>query len=51
MCLFLVSHFIQVGGAFFIAALNQMRPGGRIAVCGAISLYNATTPQMCKRVL
>ncbi|NP_001187782.1 prostaglandin reductase 1 [Ictalurus punctatus] len=40
-------YFENVGGAFFTAALNQMRPRGRIAVCGAISLYNATTPQMC----
>uniref|UniRef100_W5KC09 Prostaglandin reductase 1 n=1 Tax=Astyanax mexicanus TaxID=7994 RepID=W5KC09_ASTMX len=40
-------YFENVGGPFFTAALNQMRIGGRIAVCGAISLYNATTPQMC----
>uniref|UniRef100_A0AAR2K9Q1 Prostaglandin reductase 1 n=1 Tax=Pygocentrus nattereri TaxID=42514 RepID=A0AAR2K9Q1_PYGNA len=40
-------YFENVGGPFFTAALNQMRPGGRIAVCGAISLYNATTPQTC----
>ncbi|XP_027034118.1 prostaglandin reductase 1-like [Tachysurus fulvidraco] len=40
-------YFENVGGAFFTAALNQMRPRGRIAVCGAISLYNNTTPQMC----
>ncbi|XP_072543615.1 prostaglandin reductase 1-like isoform X2 [Salminus brasiliensis] len=40
-------YFENVGGPYFTAALNQMRLGGRIAVCGAISLYNATTPQMC----
>ncbi|KAG9274450.1 prostaglandin reductase 1-like [Astyanax mexicanus] len=40
-------YFEYVGGPFFTAALNQMKMEGRIAVCGAISLYNDNTPQMC----
>ncbi|KAI4884984.1 hypothetical protein NFI96_020250 [Prochilodus magdalenae] len=39
--------FENVGGPFFTTALNLMRPGGRIAMCGAIALYNDTTPQTC----
>uniref|UniRef100_A0A671P5S3 Prostaglandin reductase 1 n=1 Tax=Sinocyclocheilus anshuiensis TaxID=1608454 RepID=A0A671P5S3_9TELE len=34
-------------GPSFTAALKNMKPGGRIAVCGAIATYNDTTPQMC----
>ncbi|XP_016425686.1 prostaglandin reductase 1-like isoform X2 [Sinocyclocheilus rhinocerous] len=40
-------YFESVGGPFFTAALKNMKPGGRIAVCGAIATYNDTTPQMC----
>uniref|UniRef100_A0A673JP55 Prostaglandin reductase 1 n=1 Tax=Sinocyclocheilus rhinocerous TaxID=307959 RepID=A0A673JP55_9TELE len=40
-------YFENVGGPFFTAALKNMKPGGRIAVCGAIANYNDTTPQMC----
>ncbi|XP_050971951.1 prostaglandin reductase 1 [Labeo rohita] len=40
-------YFENVGGPFFTAALKNMKPGGRIAVCGAIATYNDTTPQMC----
>jgi NADPH-dependent curcumin reductase CurA len=37
-------YFENVGGAHLEAALNNMRPNGRIAVCGMIDIYNATTP-------
>jgi len=37
-------YFDNVGGDHLQAALNHMRPFGRIALCGAISMYNATTP-------
>ncbi|KAA0723154.1 Prostaglandin reductase 1 [Triplophysa tibetana] len=40
-------YFENVAGPFFTAALHNMKPGGRIAVCGAIAIYNDTTPQMC----
>lgn len=35
-------YFDNVGGAQLDAALNSMRPGGRIALCGAIADYNAS---------
>ncbi len=37
-------YFDNVGGDHLQAALNCMRPNGRVALCGAISQYNATTP-------
>ena len=37
-------YFDNVGGEHLQAALNCMRPGGRIALCGAIAQYNATAP-------
>ena len=37
-------YFDNVGGDHLQAALNCMRPGGRIALCGAIAQYNATAP-------
>ncbi|NP_001088734.1 prostaglandin reductase 1, gene 2 L homeolog isoform X1 [Xenopus laevis] len=36
--------FDNVGGKFTDAALQQMKDFGRIAVCGAISLYNDSVP-------
>lgn len=36
-------YFENVGGAHLNAALGNMRPFGRIAVCGMIELYNATS--------
>ncbi|KAM3590440.1 uncharacterized protein V6R79_009593 [Siganus canaliculatus] len=39
-------YFENVAGPFFDAVLNQMKNFGRIAVCGSISLYNDTAPQM-----
>ncbi|XP_053158874.1 prostaglandin reductase 1 [Hemicordylus capensis] len=38
-------YFDNVGGEFSSVALEQMKKFGRIAVCGAISLYNDTVPQ------
>ena len=35
-------YFENVGGAHLEAALNHMRPGGRIPLCGMIDMYNAT---------
>ena len=37
-------YFDNVGGEHLQAALNCMRPNGRIALCGMISQYNATAP-------
>jgi NADPH-dependent curcumin reductase CurA len=37
-------YFDNVGGDHLEAALAVMRPFGRIALCGAISVYNATEP-------
>ncbi|CAL1590792.1 unnamed protein product [Knipowitschia caucasica] len=38
--------FENVGGQFSSVALQQMKDFGRIAVCGSISTYNDTTPQI-----
>ena len=38
-------YFDNVGGDHLRAAISAMNPHGRIALCGAISVYNATTPQ------
>ncbi|RVW05737.1 NADP-dependent oxidoreductase [Rhodococcus xishaensis] len=35
-------YFDNVGGDHLEAALDVLRPGGRAAICGAISMYNAT---------
>jgi hypothetical protein len=37
-------YFDNVGGDHLQAALNCMRPNGRLPLCGAISQYNATEP-------
>ncbi|MDT3444390.1 MULTISPECIES: NADP-dependent oxidoreductase [unclassified Pseudofrankia] len=37
-------YFDNVGGEQLECALRHMRTGGRIALCGAISTYDATTP-------
>lgn len=37
-------YFDNVGGDHLQAALNCMRPSGRIPLCGAIAQYNATAP-------
>jgi NADPH-dependent curcumin reductase CurA len=38
-------YFDNVGGDHLRAAIELMRPHGRIALCGAISEYNATGPR------
>ncbi len=38
-------YFENVGGAHLEAVLNLMNANGRIAVCGMIDQYNATTPK------
>ncbi|MGW6032654.1 NADP-dependent oxidoreductase [Gordonia terrae] len=40
----ITAYFDSVGGAHLTAALDAMRAGGRIAVCGAISGYDAGDP-------
>ena len=37
-------YFENVGGAHLEAAINHMKPFGRLALCGMISQYNDTTP-------
>jgi NADPH-dependent curcumin reductase CurA len=37
-------YFDNVGGAHLRAAIARLNPGGRVALCGAISQYNATAP-------
>jgi hypothetical protein len=37
-------YFDNVGGDHLQAAINAMKPFGRIPLCGMISTYNATTP-------
>jgi NADPH-dependent curcumin reductase CurA len=37
-------YFENVGGVHLEAALEHMRPNGRIVMCGMISMYNAVKP-------
>jgi NADPH-dependent curcumin reductase CurA len=37
-------YFDNVGGDHLEAAIGALRPGGRVALCGAVSQYNATEP-------
>ncbi|MEU7810873.1 NADP-dependent oxidoreductase [Pseudonocardia sp. NPDC049154] len=37
-------YFDNVGGDHLVAALDALRPGGRVALCGAISTYDAADP-------
>jgi NADPH-dependent curcumin reductase CurA len=37
-------YFENVGGVHLEAALEHMRPSGRIVMCGMISMYNAVKP-------
>ncbi|MBS0363973.1 MAG: NADP-dependent oxidoreductase [Proteobacteria bacterium] len=38
-------YFDNVGGAHLEAALNAAKPFARFAICGMISIYNATKPE------
>src|SRR3569623_2309634 len=38
-------YFENVGGAHLEAALNAANPFARFAICGMISIYNATRPE------
>ena len=42
-------YFDNVGGDHLEAALDAFNKGGRAAICGAISLYNATEPPPAPR--
>uniref|UniRef100_A0AAR5PKG4 Prostaglandin reductase 1 n=2 Tax=Dendroctonus ponderosae TaxID=77166 RepID=A0AAR5PKG4_DENPD len=37
-------YFDNVGGDISVTVINQMKPFGRVAICGDISSYNATEP-------
>ncbi|PVY30154.1 NADP-dependent oxidoreductase [Williamsia muralis] len=37
-------YFDSVGSDHLAAALDNMRPGGRVAMCGALADYDSTTP-------
>jgi NADPH-dependent curcumin reductase CurA len=37
-------YFDNVGGDHLEAAIGALRPSGRVALCGAVSQYNATEP-------
>ena len=37
-------YFDNVGGDHLEAAISTLRPRGRVAICGMISVYNATQP-------
>ena len=37
-------YFDNVGGDHLEAAISALRPRGRVAVCGMVSVYNATEP-------
>lgn len=38
------AYFDNVGGDHLGAALDHLRPGGRIAMCGAVSTYDTSSP-------
>ncbi|XP_076811901.1 prostaglandin reductase 1-like [Clavelina lepadiformis] len=39
-------YFDNVGGKMSSTVMNKMNPNGRVAVCGCISSYNSTEPDM-----
>ncbi|WP_405755142.1 NADP-dependent oxidoreductase [Streptomyces sp. NBC_01411] len=44
-------YFDNVGGRHLEVAIGAMRPHGRVAMCGAISMYNADEPPAAPRNL
>ena len=44
-------YFDNVGTDHLEAAISSLRPFGRVALCGAISVYNATEPPAAPRNL
>jgi len=44
-------YFDNVGGAHLEVAIGALRPHGRVAMCGAISMYNAEQPPAAPRNL
>lgn len=38
-------NFENLGGAVFAAAIDRLRPGGRVVLCGLISQYNDPEPR------
>jgi hypothetical protein len=44
-------YFDNVGGEHLEAAISRLNVGGRVAVCGMISQYNATEPPCAPRNL
>ena len=43
-------YFDNVGGTMLDAAMINMNQGARFAICGHISMYNATKPEMAPRM-
>jgi NADPH-dependent curcumin reductase CurA len=41
-------YFENVGGIHLEAAMDLLRSGGRVAVCGQISNYNLPAPELSK---
>jgi NADPH-dependent curcumin reductase CurA len=41
-------YFENVGGIHLEAAMDLLRSGGRVAVCGQISNYNSPAPELSK---
>ena len=44
-------YFDNVGGEHLEAAISSLKPGGHAAICGMISVYNATEPSPAPRNL
>ena len=40
-----MNFFVQVGGPLLDMVLNRLNKGARIAICGAISQYNAASKE------
>ena len=44
-------YFDNVGGIISDTVISQLNVGGRVAVCGQISLYNLSEPELAPRFL